>query len=405
MKFGKEFKTHLEETLPGWRDKFLCYKPLKKLLKQLPPTVDYLNLDRPINFQHHQHPPPLTGDVLDNIDRPLVDLQEWFVGILNEELDKFNDFYVDKEEDFAFVDYSSGNLRYCGLMVAFKVFPICMSCKSELIDSKLSMGLEGVDEVKNNFSSLWYLLKMNRIGLDVFFPFHLNAFVLRLVKDSKVAKMELKERIESLKEKSSKDGVFTSESEFSEEMMDIRKDLVTIHGEMVLLKNYSSLNFAGLVKILKKYDKRTGGLLRLPFTQLALHQPFFTTEPLTRLVHECEDNLELLFPLEAEVIESTNVAQDQSNPSLNNTTKISPEPSTTLGRETIDIYRSTLAAMKAIRGLQKASSTSNPLSFSSFFKIQDDESTGAVTAANSTSNSSATMHDGEEIDQEDLHSV
>ena len=35
------------------------------------------------------------------------------------------------------------------------------------------------------------------------------------------------------------------ESRFSEEMMDIRKDLVTIHGEMVLLKNYSALNFAG----------------------------------------------------------------------------------------------------------------------------------------------------------------
>uniref|UniRef100_A0A6M2EW69 SPX domain-containing protein n=1 Tax=Populus davidiana TaxID=266767 RepID=A0A6M2EW69_9ROSI len=321
MKFGKEFKTHLEETLPEWRDKFLCYKPLKKLLKQLPPTVDSLNLDRPINFQLHPHPPPLTGDVHGNTNRPLADLQEWFVRILNEELDKFNDFYVDKEEDF----------------------------------------------------------------------------VIRL--------QELKERIESLKEKSSKDGVFTSESEFSEEMMDIRKDLVTIHGEMVLLKNYSSLNFAGLVKILKKYDKRTGGLLRLPFTQLALHQPFFTTEPLTRLVHECEDNLELLFPLEAEVIESTNIVQDQSNPSLNSTTSISPGPPTTLGEETIDIYRSTLAAMKAIRGLQKASSTSNPLSFSSFFKIQDDESTGAVTAANSTSNSSATMHDGEEIDQEDVHSV
>ncbi|PNS95931.1 hypothetical protein POPTR_017G086600v4 [Populus trichocarpa] len=321
MKFGKEFKTHLEETLPEWRDKFLCYKPLKKLLKQLPPTVDSLNLDRPVNFQLHPHPPPLTGDVHGNTNRPLVDLQEWFVRILNEELDKFNDFYVDKEEDF----------------------------------------------------------------------------VIRL--------QELKERIESLKEKSSKDGVFTSESEFSEEMMDIRKDLVTIHGEMVLLKNYSSLNFAGLVKILKKYDKRTGGLLRLPFTQLALHQPFFTTEPLTRLVHECEDNLELLFPLEAEVIESTNIVQDQSNPSLNNTTNISPGPPTTLGEETIDIYRSTLAAMKAIRGLQKASSTSNPLSFSSFFMIQDDESTGAVTAANSTSNSSATTHDGEEIDQEDVHSV
>lgn len=48
-----------------------------------------------------------------------------------------------------------------------------------------------------------------------------------------------------VKEKSSKGGVFTSESKFSEEVMDIRKDFVTIHGEMVLLKNYSSLNFAG----------------------------------------------------------------------------------------------------------------------------------------------------------------
>jgi SPX domain protein involved in polyphosphate accumulation len=100
MKFGKEFKTHLEETLPEWRDKFLCYKPLNKLLKQLHPTIDSLNLDRPINFQLHPHPPPLTGDVRGNTNRPLVDLQEWFVRILNEELDKFNDFYVDKEEDF-----------------------------------------------------------------------------------------------------------------------------------------------------------------------------------------------------------------------------------------------------------------------------------------------------------------
>lgn len=56
---------------------------------------------------------------------------------------------------------------------------------------------------------------------------------------------ELKERIERLNEKSSQSEEYTSDCEFSEEMMEIRKDLVTIHGEMVLLKNYSSLNFAG----------------------------------------------------------------------------------------------------------------------------------------------------------------
>ncbi|GJW82154.1 SPX domain-containing protein 4-like protein [Tanacetum coccineum] len=56
--------------------------------------------------------------------------------------------------------------------------------------------------------------------------------------------MELKERIEQAKEKSGKDGMFTSESEFTDDMMAIRRDFVTIHGEMVLLKNYNSLSFA-----------------------------------------------------------------------------------------------------------------------------------------------------------------
>lgn len=61
----------------------------------------------------------------------------------------------------------------------------------------------------------------------------------------KQQQQELKERIERLKDKGSKKGMLKSESEFSEKIMDIRKDFVSIHGEMVLLKNYSSLNFAG----------------------------------------------------------------------------------------------------------------------------------------------------------------
>ncbi|BAU01528.1 SPX domain-containing protein [Vigna angularis] len=198
---------------------------------------------------------------------------------------------------------------------------------------------------------------------------------------------ELKERIERLKDKSSHSEMYTSDCEFSEEMMDIRKDLVTIHGEMVLLKNYSSLNFAGLIKILKKYDKRTGGLLRLPFTQFVLRQPFFTTEPLTRLVHECEENLELLFPLKAEVIQSSPSPENPARPPVDCATNALPEASSTLGEETMYIYRSTLAAMRVIKGLQKASSTSNPFSFSSLFSNQDGDGTGAVTAEHSAANS------------------
>lgn len=139
----------------------------------------------------------------------------------------------------------------------------------------------------------------------------------------------------------------------------------------------------GLIKILKKYDKRTGELLSLPFTQLAVHQPFFTTEPVTRLVRECEANLELLFPLEAEVVESTSVEQKQTETPHADLPNSSSETKVPLEEETLDIYRSTLAAIKAIQCLKKASSTYNPLSLSYIFGDQDNDVTGAVTAENS----------------------
>ncbi|KAK9741099.1 hypothetical protein RND81_03G081400 [Saponaria officinalis] len=296
MKFGKEFKIHLQETLPEWRDKFLCYKPLKKLLK---------------HFHNN-----INNNIISNVNG---DFQAWFVGLLNEELDKFNDFYVETEEDF----------------------------------------------------------------------------VIRF--------QELKERIERVRENRERDGVTASESEFSDEMMDIRKEFVNIHGEMVLLKNYSSLNFAGLVKILKKYDKITGGLLRLPFTQLAAHQPFFTTEPLTQLVRECEANLELLFPLEEEVTEST--VNKTAAPPLTDITNIplqqqQPGNGTGTGTGTHDLYRSTLSAIRTIQGL-KYSSTYNPLSFAVIFRDRDDEGSGAITAENSPCNPGHASDDGDTIDPGD----
>lgn len=111
MKFGKEFRTHLEDTLPEWRDKFLCYKPLKKLLKYYPysssaadlPTGDSDLIDfRPVfaDTTNISSAAAVNDVVVPGRVRPAEDLQGSFVRILNEELEKFNDFYVDKEEDF-----------------------------------------------------------------------------------------------------------------------------------------------------------------------------------------------------------------------------------------------------------------------------------------------------------------
>ncbi|CBI35772.3 unnamed protein product, partial [Vitis vinifera] len=60
--------------------------------------------------------------------------------------------------------------------------------------------------------------------------------------------------------------------------------MVDFHGEMVLLENHSDINYTSLAKILKKYDKRIGELLRLPFIQKVLQQAFFSTDLVSKLV-------------------------------------------------------------------------------------------------------------------------
>ncbi|XP_019239346.1 PREDICTED: SPX domain-containing protein 2-like [Nicotiana attenuata] len=54
--------------------------------------------------------------------------------------------------------------------------------------------------------------------------------------------------------------------------------------------------WAGLAKILKKYDKKTGGLLRLPYIQKVLQQPFYITDLISKLVKECESTINSVFP-------------------------------------------------------------------------------------------------------------
>ncbi|KAL1538726.1 SPX domain [Salvia divinorum] len=285
MKFGREFGIHLEKTLPGWRGKYLRYKLLKKLLNNIAPAA---------------------GVLLARV--PMPEFQVWFVAVLTGEIEKFNNFYVDMEED--------------------------LIIRSEALN-------EAIKQV--NTGELYHEM-------------------------------------------------FTSESEFSEYMTKIRKDLVVIHGEMILLISYSSLNFAGLIKILKKYDKRTGAMLSMPFTQFAFHQPFFKTEPLTRLIHDCEANLEVLFPRRAEVVDRY-TGTDASLETLLHV------------EETGDVYRSTIATIGIIEELRKPSSTYNNLSMSYLFRGEDDDSTGAVTAENSPCSSSVEDEDEDEDEGEDVSSL
>ncbi|KAG8391603.1 hypothetical protein BUALT_Bualt01G0204600 [Buddleja alternifolia] len=190
MKFGKRLKQQIEQSLPGWRDKFLSYKELKKLLKLISAAAA----------------PPLSGSP------EYGKAEAEFMCLLNNEIEKFNAFFMEQEEDFV------------------------------------------------------------------------------------IRHKELPHRIQKVIDKWGPDGTHPSEFEYREEMAKIRKDIVNFHGEMVLLMNYSNINYTGLAKILKKYDKRTGGVLRLPFIQKVLGQPFFTTDLISKLVKECETTIDMVFP-------------------------------------------------------------------------------------------------------------
>nr|XP_043623649.1 SPX domain-containing protein 1-like [Erigeron canadensis] len=198
MKFGKSLSNQIEETLPEWRDKFLSYKELKKCLKLINLNPNNKSFSSPVHDDDSDRPAKRTRVSGDESEMSTEEID--FVELLEQEVEKFNSFFVEKEEE--------------------------------------------------------YIIKLKELQDSV-----------KKAKDS------------------------------NEEMIKIRKEIVDFHGEMVLLENYSALNYTGIVKILKKYDKRTGALLRLPFIQKVLQQPFFTTDLIFKLVKECEAMLDRHFPL------------------------------------------------------------------------------------------------------------
>ncbi|XP_072985303.1 SPX domain-containing protein 1 [Typha latifolia] len=172
---------------------------------------------------------------------------------------------------------------------------------------------------------------------------------------------EEKEEEYIIRQKELRDRVATAVANESKyELMKVSKEIVDFHGEMVLLENYSALNYTGLVKILKKYDKRTGALIRLPFIQKVLQEPFFTTDLLYKLVKECELMLDDLFPTNELSISGENGEVDgEQKPSNPNSSMVRCRVPELEEIEYIEsLYmRSTIAALRALKEIRSGSST------------------------------------------------
>ncbi|XP_022145080.1 SPX domain-containing protein 1-like [Momordica charantia] len=264
MKFGKSLSNQIEETLPEWRDKFLSYKDLKRKLKLVHPNTAH---NRP--FKKPRLGADADADAADALSNEVID----FVTLLEKELEKFNSFFVEKEEEY----------------------------------------------------------------------------IIRL--------KELQDRVAKTKD-------------YDEELTQIRKEIVDFHGEMVLLENYSALNYTGLAKILKKYDKRTGALIRLPFIQKVLQQPFFTTDLLYKLVKECEAMLDRLFSANEQPALAEAAGGDEGcAPSASATATPNSDGLLGMPKELAEIehmesvyMKSTLSALRVLKEIRSGSSTVNEFS-------------------------------------------
>ncbi|XP_047321730.1 SPX domain-containing protein 1-like [Impatiens glandulifera] len=200
MKFWRILSELLDQTLPGWRDNFLSYKDLKQQLNLIyPKDVDAAERNSLVRPCKRSRLADGEAAVYRGEDAVTEEVTH-FVMLLENEINKFNSFFVDKEEGYII---------------------------------RLKMLQDRVMEVRD----------------------------------------------------------------FTAELMSIGREAVDFHGEMVLLLNYSALNYTGLVKILKKHDRRSVDLISLPFIKKVLQQPFFKTDIMNKLVKECETILECFFAM------------------------------------------------------------------------------------------------------------
>lgn len=176
-----------------------------------------------------------------------------------------------------------------------------------------------------------------------------NSFFTEKEEDYVIRIQELKQRLEGLRQQNDSE---LNQIDSNEDFQTIRMELVTLHGEVVLMESYSTLNYTGLVKILKKHDKRTGAVLRLPFIRRVLLQPFFSTELLSQLVKECEALLSTFPPLPIE--ESIEVKPNDEQEDASSESRKGSFPA---GLDNGGIFKSTIAALRTIQEMRKGSST------------------------------------------------
>lgn len=76
-----------------------------------------------------------------------------------------------------------------------------------------------------------------------------------------------------------------------QQIIHLRQRLTNFHGQLVVLENFSTVNYTGFRKILKKHDKKTGLNMRNIYLRTVLITPFFLSNTVPHLIRTTEAQL------------------------------------------------------------------------------------------------------------------
>lgn len=264
MKFGKKIHNIVLNSVPSWQPHFLNYKALKQCVKpgkaqQLPSSSSVLpqlkvqkkvalcgcgenRLDERDVGNTKGHANDVKGEVGgdENKVRTCHEVQarsKRFLDLLGKEVDKVNEFYLEKEED-VIIQYELLDREVRRMLRRWK------GCK----DEKKSESVGSVDEGKEVVS--------DDDGESV----------------SSVDSGELGQVKKS-------------------EVMVLMRMLVNLHAELVLLENFCTVNYVAVAKILKKHDKKTGLRVRGPYLKVVSTLPFLNSSTVDTISRKIESQM------------------------------------------------------------------------------------------------------------------
>ncbi|KAG2440853.1 hypothetical protein HXX76_003707 [Chlamydomonas incerta] len=270
MKFGKVLKVS-SENMPGeMHDLFLRYKELKRKIKAIPVSKDPAAGEKQASVSPDGSANAGSGGSSGTtITATVLSLEEQaFISTLNEDLARFNRFFIEKEEEAvirlqALCDELAPAARAAGVHIPEALTSTVDTEHDEPIALATSHHLQ---QTKGHAAG----------------PSHAATATAAAVEATTTTGAEAPAS-------SSHGHGHGQGASPAAALQAVKSRLVQFHGEMVLLLHWSLLNYAAVVKILKKHDKRTGVLLRAPYLANVLQQPFSSTAIMSKLAKRAEE--------------------------------------------------------------------------------------------------------------------